>query len=41
MKLFGKILNWAFVALWIAWMGVTTASFVMVFIGCVRWLSQG
>ena len=33
MKLFGKMIDWAFVALWIAWMGVTAAAFVLVFIG--------
>ncbi len=35
MKLFGKMIDWAFVALWIAWMGVTAAAFVLVFIGWV------
>ena len=35
MKLFGKMIDWAFVALWIAGMGVTAAVFVLVFIGWV------
>ena len=41
MRLFGKILDWAYL-LWIAvWVGMTAGLFVAVFIGWVMGLSQG
>ena len=35
MRLFGKMIDWAFVALWIVWMGLAAVAAVVVLIGWV------
>ena len=35
MKLVGRMLDWAFVALWFAWMGLAAVATVVVLIGWV------
>jgi hypothetical protein len=41
MKLFGRMIDWAFVALWFAWMGLAVAASVAVLIGWVMGMIFG